>query len=219
VEGARRHGRDPRRFRDIAHGSAAEIRGALDRAGAWGWQVDSADARGLLDRELGSCAAHPPEQVQGHANCPGRAQRARRNKALSGRELDVARRTRSSLYRAYTELGAVRTAAVNGRRSPSTTASDSRRLRLAGSAQRMTGRTAGKPPRNDPGDYEAHGGEAVIEVTLRPRATAYRLPPTLWARGEMSHTFGDDERVAAKDDRDVMVPTRESPTLPRLGEL
>jgi hypothetical protein len=28
-------------------------RGALDLADAWGWQVDSAQARVLLDRELG----------------------------------------------------------------------------------------------------------------------------------------------------------------------
>jgi four helix bundle protein len=53
AEGGRRHGRDPRRFWDIAHGSAGEIRGALDLADAWGWQVDSAQARALLDRELG----------------------------------------------------------------------------------------------------------------------------------------------------------------------
>jgi four helix bundle protein len=53
AEGGRRHGRDPRRFWDIAHGSAGEIRGALDLADAWGWQIDSAQARALLDRELG----------------------------------------------------------------------------------------------------------------------------------------------------------------------
>ncbi|TMQ09478.1 MAG: hypothetical protein E6J91_30205 [Deltaproteobacteria bacterium] len=35
AEGDRRHGRDPRRFWDIAHGSAGEIRGALDLADAW----------------------------------------------------------------------------------------------------------------------------------------------------------------------------------------
>jgi four helix bundle protein len=53
AEGARRGGRDPRRFFDMAHGSAGEIRGALDLADAWGWQIDSAPARALLDRELG----------------------------------------------------------------------------------------------------------------------------------------------------------------------
>ena len=52
AEGCRRHGRDPRRFWDIAHGSASEIRGALDLADAWGWPVDSTQARVLLDREL-----------------------------------------------------------------------------------------------------------------------------------------------------------------------
>src|SRR3954469_15532533 len=53
AEGGRRHGRDPRRFWDMAHGSAGEIRGALDLADAWGWQVESAQAHVLLDRELG----------------------------------------------------------------------------------------------------------------------------------------------------------------------
>jgi four helix bundle protein len=52
AEGDRRNGRDPRRFFDMAHGSAGEIRGALDVADAWGWQVDSEHARVLLDREL-----------------------------------------------------------------------------------------------------------------------------------------------------------------------
>jgi four helix bundle protein len=53
AEGDRRSGRDPKRFFDIAHGSASEIRGALDVADAWGWQIDSHEARTILDRELG----------------------------------------------------------------------------------------------------------------------------------------------------------------------
>jgi four helix bundle protein len=52
AEGDRRNGRDPRRFFDMAHGSAGEIRGALDVADAWGWHVDADQARELLDREL-----------------------------------------------------------------------------------------------------------------------------------------------------------------------
>jgi four helix bundle protein len=52
AEGSRRNGRDPKRFFDMAHGSAGEIRGALDVAEAWGWQVESEQARALLDREL-----------------------------------------------------------------------------------------------------------------------------------------------------------------------
>jgi four helix bundle protein len=52
AEGDRRGGRDPRRFYDMAHGSASEIRGALDVADAWGWKVDSEQARAILDREL-----------------------------------------------------------------------------------------------------------------------------------------------------------------------
>ena len=39
-------------FFAIAHGSAGEIRGALEVAEAWGWQIDSAPALALLDREL-----------------------------------------------------------------------------------------------------------------------------------------------------------------------
>jgi four helix bundle protein len=52
AEGDRRNGRDPKRFYDMAHGSAGEIRGALDVADAWGWNIDSDQARTLLDREL-----------------------------------------------------------------------------------------------------------------------------------------------------------------------
>jgi len=52
AEGERRSGRDPRRFFAMAHGSAGEIRGALDVAEAWGWQVDASAARVVLDREL-----------------------------------------------------------------------------------------------------------------------------------------------------------------------
>jgi four helix bundle protein len=53
AEGSRRHGRDPRRFFDMAHGSAGEIRGALEVAEAWGWLIDCAQAKAVLDRELG----------------------------------------------------------------------------------------------------------------------------------------------------------------------
>ena len=52
AEGSRRSGRDPRRFYAMAHGSAGEIRGALDVADAWGWAVDSRKARAVLDTEL-----------------------------------------------------------------------------------------------------------------------------------------------------------------------
>jgi four helix bundle protein len=52
AEGRRRGGRDPKRFFDMAHGSAGEIRGALDVADAWGWRVDCEQARAILDREL-----------------------------------------------------------------------------------------------------------------------------------------------------------------------
>jgi four helix bundle protein len=52
AEGSRRNGRDPKRFFDMAHGSAGEIRGALDVADAWGWPIDSEHARAILDHEL-----------------------------------------------------------------------------------------------------------------------------------------------------------------------
>ena len=52
AEGDRRGGRDPRRFYDMAHGSASEVRGALDVADAWGWKVDCEQARAILDREI-----------------------------------------------------------------------------------------------------------------------------------------------------------------------
>ena len=51
-EGSRRGGKDRRRFYVMAQGSAAEIRGALDTADAWGWRVNVAEARAILDREL-----------------------------------------------------------------------------------------------------------------------------------------------------------------------
>ena len=52
AEGARRAGRDRRRFYVMARGSAGEILGALDTADAFGWRIDTAAARRLLDREL-----------------------------------------------------------------------------------------------------------------------------------------------------------------------
>jgi four helix bundle protein len=52
AEGDRRSGRDPMRFYTMAHGSASEIRGALDVAAAWGWEVDTDQARAVLDRQL-----------------------------------------------------------------------------------------------------------------------------------------------------------------------
>jgi four helix bundle protein len=51
-EGAKRSGKDRRRFYVMAQGSAAEVRGALDTADAWGWRVNTERARAILDREL-----------------------------------------------------------------------------------------------------------------------------------------------------------------------
>lgn len=51
-EGSRRTGKDRKRFYRMAQGSAGEILAALDTADAWGWRVESTQARALLDREL-----------------------------------------------------------------------------------------------------------------------------------------------------------------------
>ena len=52
AEGARRSGKDQLRLYRYAHGSANEIRAVLDAADAWGWPLDDAHARTVLDREL-----------------------------------------------------------------------------------------------------------------------------------------------------------------------
>jgi len=57
AEGSRRSGRDPKRFFDMAHGSASEIRGALDVADAWGWPIDSGPVRAILIAKSGCCMA------------------------------------------------------------------------------------------------------------------------------------------------------------------
>src|SRR5438094_10042176 len=43
----------------------------------------------------------------------------------------------------------------------------------------VTRRASRKPPRDRPRDREPHGDEAVMEVPLRPRAGARRLPASL----------------------------------------
>ena len=53
AEGSHRHAGDVRRFYVMAHGSAAEVRAALDVADAWGWKVDTREARRILDRLMG----------------------------------------------------------------------------------------------------------------------------------------------------------------------
>ncbi len=52
AEGSLRRGKDPRRFYTMANGSASEVRAVLDLAKAWGWPINDAEARRLLDREL-----------------------------------------------------------------------------------------------------------------------------------------------------------------------
>jgi len=51
-EGRRREAGDQRRHYEMAHGSAGEVLTALDVAGAWGYVLDEAVARQLLDRLL-----------------------------------------------------------------------------------------------------------------------------------------------------------------------
>jgi len=51
-EGAGRSGKDRKRFYRMAQGSAREIVAALDTAEAWGWKVETAPARAILDRQL-----------------------------------------------------------------------------------------------------------------------------------------------------------------------
>ncbi len=52
AEGERRHGRDVERS-SIWRTAVPAIRGSLDLADSWGWQIESKQARTLLDRELG----------------------------------------------------------------------------------------------------------------------------------------------------------------------
>ena len=53
AEGARLQAGNKRRHYDIAHGSANEVKGALDLVEAWGWSIDTTAARELVDRQLG----------------------------------------------------------------------------------------------------------------------------------------------------------------------
>ena len=52
AEGARSQGGNKHKHYAIAHGSANEVRGALDLAIAWGWLVDPRAALAKLDRLL-----------------------------------------------------------------------------------------------------------------------------------------------------------------------
>ncbi|HUJ63735.1 MAG TPA: four helix bundle protein [Kofleriaceae bacterium] len=55
AEGQRRQAGNKRRAYEIAHGEASEIRGWLEIASAWGWTLDDARARELVDRLLRLC--------------------------------------------------------------------------------------------------------------------------------------------------------------------
>ena len=52
-EGQRRTAGNQRNHYEIAHGSANEVKAALDLAEAWGWLGDTAVPRKTLDRLLG----------------------------------------------------------------------------------------------------------------------------------------------------------------------
>src|SRR5262245_21999702 len=51
-EGQRRTAGNQRHHYEIAHGSANEVRAALDHAEAWGWIADTEASRKTLDRLL-----------------------------------------------------------------------------------------------------------------------------------------------------------------------
>ncbi len=72
AEGARREGKDRLRFDRFAHGSANEIRAVLDGADAWGWSIDAAHARAVLDRELALLwgLTHPTPNTSQPADAP-----------------------------------------------------------------------------------------------------------------------------------------------------
>jgi four helix bundle protein len=65
-EGRRRSGGDQKRFYGYAHGSASEVRAALDLADAWGLAGDALSARRTLDRLLGLLwgLTHPRQAPQ-----------------------------------------------------------------------------------------------------------------------------------------------------------
>ena len=55
AEGQRRKAGNKRRAYENAHGEAREMHGCLDCAIAWGWVIDDAGARVVLDRLLALC--------------------------------------------------------------------------------------------------------------------------------------------------------------------
>ncbi len=61
AEGSRLTAGNKRRHFEIAHGSASEVRSALDLAEAWGWLGDTSAPRRTLDRLLALCwrLTHP----------------------------------------------------------------------------------------------------------------------------------------------------------------
>ena len=65
AEGARMTAGNQRRHYEIAHGSANELRAAIDLAIAWGWIAEPAEVRELLDREMALLwkLTHPKKQV------------------------------------------------------------------------------------------------------------------------------------------------------------
>jgi four helix bundle protein len=67
AEGARMTGGNQRRHYEIAHGSANELRAAIDLAIAWGWIEEPTQVLELLDREMALLwkLTHPKQVPRG----------------------------------------------------------------------------------------------------------------------------------------------------------
>ena len=65
AEGARMTAGNQRRHYEIAHGSANELRAAIDLAIAWGWIEQPEEVRALLDRQMALLwnLTHPKKQA------------------------------------------------------------------------------------------------------------------------------------------------------------
>ena len=83
AEGDHRHGRDPRRFLDMAHGSAGEIRGALDLADAWAGR-SRASRRVRWSIASWVCGGALPAEVEGRSVEPFAIGTSARSSRLTG---------------------------------------------------------------------------------------------------------------------------------------
>lgn len=70
----------------------------------------------------------------------------------------------------------------------------------------MAERTPREPRDEDARDHEADRREGIFEMSLRPHTRPNERDEPIAARRRRPHTFADDERIAAQDDRDVVIP-------------